>query len=142
MARFKSLLTALCLLLSVPLLLAMGTGDSEGPTRIPEPRSNYRVLVTDLQGTQVELTEFSIEGQDFFLGKLGQGELAVSFAKVKLAELANPEGKLTATLTLKDKKQVKLTVKPKLLATGKSAYGNFRISLNEVQRIEILGLVK
>ncbi len=51
-------------------------------------------------------------------------------------------GKLTATLTLKDDKRVKLAVKPKLLATGKSAYGNFRISLNEVQRIEIKGLVR
>jgi hypothetical protein len=142
MVHCKRLLAAFCLLLSVPLLLAMGSGDSEGPTRIPEPRSNYRVILTDMQGTQLELTEFSIEGQDFFLGKLGQGELAVAFAKVKQAELANMNGKLTATLTLKDDKRVKLAVKPKLLATGKSAYGNFRISLNEVQRIEIKGLVR
>lgn len=141
MAQRARLLALMCLLLSLPLTLAMGTG-SEGPTRIPEPRSNYMVVLTDIQGTRVELKEFSIEGQDFVMGKLGQGELAVPLAKVRLVELRNLQGKLTAFVTLSDGQTVRVAVKPKLAATGKTDYGNFRIPLGEVSRIEVKGLVK
>ncbi|RJX32678.1 MAG: hypothetical protein C4525_09810 [Desulfarculus sp.] len=142
MAHKMRLLALACLLLSLPLLLAMGIGGGEGPTSIPEPRSNYLVVLTDVQGTQVTLKEFSIEGQDFVLGRLGQGELAVPLNKVRLVELRKVQGKLSASLTLTDGKRVQMEVKPQLLATGKTDYGNFRIRLEEVGRIEVKGPVK
>ena len=130
------------LLVLIPLLMAMGTGDSEGPTRIPEPQFNYRVLLTDQMGTRVELTQFSIEGQSFVMGEVGKGEAAVPFAKVKEVTFANQGDMILAKLNAAGETMVELLVKPSLKATGKANFGNYSIPLGEVSRIEILGLVK
>lgn len=142
MAHKARLLALGCLLLSLPLLLAMGIGGGEGPTSIPEPRRNYLVVLTDVQGVQVALKEFSIEGQDFVLGRMGLGEMAVPLAKVRTVAFSKTQGKLNAALTLADGKQVQMQVKPELQATGKTDYGNYRIRLEEVGRLEVKGPVK
>ncbi len=131
---------ALSLLLLLPLMLAMGGGDSEGPTRIPEPQADWRVRLADQEGGRVELTMFAIDGQSFMLGNLGQGQLAVPFERIKTAEFLRQAGGLKVRLSLHQGEAVELTVKPALKATGKTPYGNFRIPLSEISRLEFLGL--
>lgn len=129
-----------CLVLLVcPLLMAMGFGGGEGPTSVPEPEQNWRVRLTDVSGQSVELTEFSLDAQTFVLGKMGEGQVAVPFAKVKSLELAQLDGKLTAQVALDDGQSVKLAMRPKLPAYGKTRFGNFKIDLGEVNRVEFLG---
>jgi hypothetical protein len=135
-------LPLLLLLLLLPLLLAMGGGEGEGPTRIPEPQADWRVRLIDQEGAKVELTQFAIDGQAFVLGNLGQGQAAVPLERIKLVELANKAGTLKAKLTLTQGEPVELVVKPTLKATGKTGWGNFRIPLSEVSRIEVLGLTR
>lgn len=137
----KSLLSLLLLLLC-PLVMAMGLGDSNAPTRIPEPQSNYRGLVVDQDGTRVELTQLAIDGQTFVLGGLGQGQAAVPFDKVKLVELANREGELKAKVTLDQGAPVELVLDGLLKVTGRTSFGNFRIPLSEVRSIEVKGLAR
>lgn len=132
----------LSLLCSLPLLLGMGFGDSQGPTRIPEPQSNYRVLLVDQEGVRVELTEFSVDGQTFVMGGLGQGQVAVPLEKVRAVDIVNQDGKLKAKISLAQGAPVDLELDGNLKATGRTSYGNFRIPLSEVRRVEVKELVR
>ena len=132
----------LWLLLSAPLLLGMGFGDSQGPTRIPEPQANYRVVLVDQEGARVELTDFSVDGQAFVMGGLGQGQVAVPLEKVKAVDIVNQGGRLKARISLAQGEPVELDLNGDLKATGRTSYGNFRISLSEVRRVEVKELVR
>ncbi len=142
MRKHHSRLVLALLLLLCPWLMGMGLGDGEGPTRIPEPQSDYRVLLIDQQGTRVDLTQFAIDGQAFVLGGVGKGQAAVPFDKVSSLELANQGGDLKAKVVLNQGPAVDMTVSAGLKATGKTSYGNFRIPLGEVSRVEFKGLVR
>lgn len=139
MARRIHLAAALLLLMAAPLIMAMGMGDSEGPTRIPEPQANYQARVTDLEGVSTTLTNFSIDGQVFVMGNLGDGTLAVPFDKVKSLQLIKQGEVMKAHLTLHQEEPVDLTIKPSFKVTGKTQYGNYRISLGQVKSIYIMG---
>lgn len=140
MARNVRILVLCSLLFCLPLIMAMGTGGSEMPTRIPEPKENYLVTLTDQGGTRVDLRHFSIEGVVFLGGTMGRGELAVPFEQVKDVVLRYKDGDFKAEVTLADGKVVVITVKGSLKATGKTAYGNYRIPLDEVSRIQVRGV--
>jgi hypothetical protein len=140
MTRHSRVLILMVLLLSLPLLMAMGIGGSEAPTRIPEPKVNYLVTLTDQGGTTVQLSHFSIEGVGFVSGDMGRGELAVPLDKVKSVEIRRQQGELKATLTLEGGKTVPVSIKGDLKATGKTDFGNYRIPLGEVSSIQIKGI--
>ena len=140
MLRHPRVLALMALLLSLPLLMAMGIGGSEAPPRLPAPPVNDLVTLTDQGGTRVELSHFSIEGVGLVSGEMGRGDLAVPLEKVRSVELRQTDGELRAELTLSDGKSVRVTVKGDLQATGKTDFGNYRIPLGEVSRIEIKGI--
>lgn len=140
MARSVRILVLCALLVCMPLIMAMGMGGSEVPTRIPEPKVNYLVTLTDMGGTTVELSHFSIEGVVFLAGDMGRGELAVPLDKVKDVVLRHKDGDFKAEVALADGKNVSITVKGSLKATGKTSYGNYRIPLEEVSRIQLRGV--
>lgn len=97
----------------------------------------------DQQGTRVELTQFTIDGQSFIVGGVGQGQVAVPFDKAQSLELASQDGQLKAKVTLKQGGEpVQLVVTSTLKATGKTSYGNFRIPLGEVSRVEFKGQLR
>lgn len=139
MARRIHLAATLLLLMAVPFLLAMAIGESEGPTRIPEPEANYKARVTDMMGVITMLSEFSIDGQVYVMGNLGDGTLAVPFDKIKSLQLVKQGETMKVHLTLHQDKPVDLTMKPSFKLTGKTQYGNFRIDLGKVKLIELMG---
>ncbi len=140
MARNIRIMVLAALLLCLPLLMAMGTGSSDVPTRIPEPKANYLVTLTDQGGTTVDLSHFSIEGVVFLSGEMGRGELAVPLDQVKDVQIRRKDGELKAEVTLADGKNVTVTLKGSLKATGKTSFGNYRIGLDEVSRIQVRGV--
>lgn len=137
MPRVNKLISLALICLCLPLLMAMGMGDGEGPTRIPEPDKSYKVIITDISGQRVELSEFSLDGQVFVFGKLGDGQASVPFERVKRVDIVNNDKGLMATVDLNDGKQIKLAVRPGLKAYGKASFGLYRIQMNEVSSIEI-----
>ncbi len=142
MARRIHLVATLLMLMAAPLLMAMGMDDGEGPTRIPQPQANYQARITDMEGVSTTLSNFSIDGQVFVMGNLGDGTLAVPFDKVKSLQLVKQGEVMKARLTLHQEKPVDLTIKPSFKVTGKTQYGNYRITLGQVKIIEILGKKK
>lgn len=140
MARNIRILVLCALLLCLPLLMAMGVGGSEAPTRIPEPKVNFLVTLTDQGGTRVDLSHFSIEGVGFLAGGMGRGELAVPLEEVKDVAIVGKDGGYRADVTLADGKTVVVNIKGSLKATGKTSFGNYRIGLDEVSRIQMRGV--
>ncbi|MCB2225281.1 MAG: hypothetical protein KQH53_01295 [Desulfarculaceae bacterium] len=140
MVRLHRVLALTALVVTLPLIMAMGFGGSEAPTRIPEPKVNYLVTLTDQGGTTVELSHFSIEGVGFVTGEMGRGDLAVPLDKVKSVQIRRLDGETKATLGMADGKTVKVILKGDLKATGKTAFGNYRIPLDEVSSIVIKGI--
>jgi hypothetical protein len=122
-----------------PLLWGMGVGESQGPTSIPEPRQDFRAAVTDVEGVRVELSQVSLDGQTFVLGRRGAGQVAVPLDRVASLRLSQKDGRLTARLELKQGAPVELVVEPETPLTGRTSYGNFRIPLGRVAEIELLG---
>jgi len=127
------------LLVILPLLLAMGTGGSEGPVTIPEPSSDFRARLTDQEGMVVELSQVAVQGQVFVLGRLGQGEAAVPFDKIRTLTVTNQGRFMKVVVQLKDGRRVTVMVKPGLTLTGRTSFGNYRIPFSEISRLEILG---
>ncbi len=142
MSRKANIAMLLLLVVSALFLTAMGTGDSEGPTRIPEPETNYRVTLVDMEGTRVQLTQFSVGGQLFFMGRLGQGQAAIPFTRIKEVVVEKRQGVLRAKVVLKQGAPVELKVKGSQDIFGKTEFGNFRIPLDEVSRIQFQGRVQ
>lgn len=140
MPRSLRVIVLCALLVAMPLIMAMGIGDNEVPTRIPEPKVNYLVTLTDLGGTTVDLSHFSIAGVAFLAGDMGRGELAVPLEKVKDVVIRHQGGEFKAEVALADGGNVTITVKGSLKATGKTSYGNYRIPLDEVSRIQLRGV--
>ena len=140
MPRSLRVIVLCALLVTMPLIMAMGTGGDEVPTRIPEPKVNYLVTLTDLGGTSVELSHFSIAGVAFLAGDMGRGELAVPLDQVKEVLIRHHEGEYKAEVALKDGKNVTISVKGSLKATGKTSYGNYRVPLEEVSSIKLRGV--
>lgn len=137
MPKMNRLICLALLCLCLPLLMAMGMGDGEGPTRIPEPDKSYKVIITDISGQRVELTEFSLDGQVFVFGSLGDGQAAIPFERVTRVDIVNGDKGLIATVGLNDGKSIKLKVRPGLKAYGKADFGLYRIKMSEVSTIEI-----
>ncbi|MCF8032101.1 MAG: hypothetical protein K9K66_02525 [Desulfarculaceae bacterium] len=142
MVRTHRVLALAALLMSLPLIMAMGSGSSDAPTRIPEPKVNYLVSLTDQGGTTVELSHFSIEGVGFVSGGMGRGDLAVPLDQVKSVDIRQLEGDLKATLSMADGKTVNVVVKGGLMATGKTDFGNYRIPLDQVSHIAVKGIAR
>ncbi|MCB2189692.1 MAG: hypothetical protein KQJ78_25030 [Deltaproteobacteria bacterium] len=123
-------------LAALPWVLGMGVNTGVGPTHIPVPPENFRVELRDIGGSQVTLDHFAIDSQTFVLGRLGEGELAVPFAKVKGLALADPGQGLQARVTLRDGQEVILALPGSPKATGQTSYGNFAIPLKEISSIQ------
>ncbi len=137
MPKMNRLIYLALLCLCLPLLMAMGMGGGEGPTRIPEPDKSYKVVIVDISGQRVELSDFSLDGQVFVFGNLGDGQAAVPFEKVTRVDLVNGDKGLIATVSLSDGRNVQLKVRPGLQAYGKASFGLYRIKMSEVSSIEI-----
>lgn len=137
MSRTMRLVCFFAVLLSLPLLLAMSPGDSDGPTRIPDPDKAFNAVLTDIGGKTISLGQFSLEGQVYVLGNLGDGQVAVPFEKISRVDFANGENGLTATISLKTGERVVLQIRPQIKAFGKANFGFYRIDLGEVASLEV-----
>lgn len=132
MSKTTRLFSTLLIVVCLPLVMAMSPGDSEGPTRIPEPEKAFSATLIDIGGKTMNLTQFSLEGQVFLLGDMGDGQVAVPFEKIDRVDLVNGQDGLVATAKLKDGQSVALTMRPKQKAFGKAEFGFYRIELGDV----------
>jgi len=133
----RNLLTAILVLLTAVLLMGMGSvgGTKEGT--IPKTEENIRAQLVDRSGVSSELTRFSMDGNVFLNGRLGEGQMNVFFRELKEVSFGQVSGNdAPAELLLKSGKQIKLNVNKSAVFYGDTGSGTYRISAGNVSRIE------
>ena len=123
-------------------LLLMGMGGMGGPGevgKIPTPDKNFNVRVTDRQGTQTTLSQFSQEGKVFLVGKRGDATVTIPFEKISQIQFETLEGNdvqakfhygVQETIDVKVDKQAKFY--------GKADFGTFEIAVKNLKSISFL----
>lgn len=132
----------LMLLLSVPLLMGMGSLAGTAVTdTIPRPEKNFSARIIDQLDVATECREVSIEGKTFLDGKRGRGAYVIHFEHIDRVYFFKKDETLTARITLRDNGDpLELTVDANRRLYGKTGWGIFQIGLGDVTSLHILGL--
>jgi len=136
----KRFLAPMALLSSFLLLMGMGEMGGSAPlNKIPLPEKNFAVKVTDREGIQTSLSQFSQEGKVFLAGKRGSGAVAVPFEKISRIEFETAEGnEVPAKLTLRTRDGLDLKVDKRSKFYGKAEFGTFQIDAKDLKTIHFL----
>jgi hypothetical protein len=140
----KARLGLLGLILSAFFLLGMGNmmEPPEKQVEIPHPDKEISVNILDSQGQALNLTQFSLNGQTYLTGKLGAGQVAIPLGQIRLVSLA-PEGKeISAKLEMVDHSLMNLQMDKSITAYGKIKFGTYKVTLERLRKIEILGVAE
>jgi hypothetical protein len=122
------------------LLTGMGElGGSASVGKIPTPEKNFNVRVTDRQGIQTTLSQFSEGGKVFVAGKRGDATVAIPFEKISQIQFENSEGKeIQAKVSLRGREMVDLRVDRGAKFFGKADFGTFQIEVKDLKSITFL----
>jgi len=136
----KRFLAPMALLSSFLLLMGMGEmGGSAPADKIPSPEKNFTVKVTDREGIQTSLSQFSQEGKVFLAGKRGSGTVTVPFEKISQIQFQTAEGnEIPVKLTLRTREGLDLKVDKRSKFYGKTEFGTFQIDAKDLKTINFL----
>jgi len=122
-------------------LMGMGKMEANGkPEEIPVPDREVTAIIVDLEGITLNLSQFSINGQTVLSGKLGAGKAAVLFSQIKTVTLVSEAKVLRARVDLTDNQTVNLILERGLTAYGRTRFGTYQVQLDQLKKIEILGV--
>jgi hypothetical protein len=131
------------ILITAFFLMGMGKMDeTEKPGVIPVPDKEISAIVNDMEGLTLTLTQFSINGQTYLSGKLGAGQAAIPFSKIRVIALASEAKGLAAKIELTDHSQIHLVVEKGAMVYGKIKAGTYQVLLDRLKKIEILGVTE
>jgi hypothetical protein len=120
-------------------VLANGLGGGDvPPARIPIPARDFKAIVEDQQGTRVEVTQASWNGEVFLYGNVGEGQVTVAFeniAEVRVEPSQDSE-KRVAFVKLKDGQSVSVVIDADVPAYGRTPYGTYSITADKIRKIE------
>ncbi|OGP51109.1 MAG: hypothetical protein A2Y79_03185 [Deltaproteobacteria bacterium RBG_13_43_22] len=139
--RFR--FSLICLVMAAFFLLGMGKLDqTEKPGEIPVPDQEVSVIITDIEGLTLNLTQFSINGQTYLNGKLGAGRVALPFGQIRIIVLSSETKGIIARVELVDRTQMNLHLEKGLMAYGRIKVGTYQILLDQLKKIEIQGITE
>jgi hypothetical protein len=134
MKRFAVSMAILC---SALLLTGMG-GLGGGPEgTVPETSENIQARVYDRSGAVAELSQFSMDGQVFLTGKLGDGDVTVFFKDLRQIDFTQVTGEyIPAKLQLDSGKALDLKIRKRAVFYGSTGFGAYQIRARDIKRIE------
>ena len=133
----RMLRLGLVLLVALGLMGMGGFDFNEKPGEIPIPDKEVIATITDVEGTQITLSQFSLNGQTVLNGKLGAGKVAIPFSQIKVLTLW-PDGKaLQAKVELVDQSFQTLSLDRGQTAFGRLKFGIYRIRIDQLKKVEI-----
>lgn len=135
----RSMLMTALVLSAAALLMGMGGlgGVSEGT--VPKTDENIKVRISDRSGVTTELNEFSMDGNVFLDGRLGDGKMTVFFRDLREVTFGQVSGdEVPVELLLKSGSPLQLKVRKRAVFYGSMAYGAYRIPARDVNRIVIV----
>jgi len=136
----KRFLAPMALFSSLLFLMGMGElGGAAPPNKVPSPEKNFSAKVTDREGIQTSLSQFSQEGKIFLAGKRGSATVTVPFEKISEIQFQAAEGnEIPARLTLRSREGLDLKVDKRSKFYGKADFGTFRIDAKDLKTIHFL----
>jgi hypothetical protein len=121
----------------VPLLMAMGSLQSQSPEKIPVPGKKYVATFIDQTDVITDCREVSINGETFLEGKRGNGTSAIPFDNIREVSFLVEGEKLNGAVKLHDGNTVNLMLNKNQLAYGRTKYGTFQIKLSELKQMTL-----
>ena len=119
------------------LTVGMGNMRERGVIDIPEPEKNYTAALVDQADVSMDLEKFSFEGQTYFIGKLGRAEISIDFGKIDSVLFILQDNHVKARVNLKDGKALEILIDKDKNCYGISSYGNVRIQLQDIKKINL-----
>ncbi len=136
----KRFLAPILIFSSFLFLMGMGElGGSVPANKVPSPEKNFGVKVTDREGIQTSLSQFSQEGKVFLTGKRGGATITVPFEKIYQIQLQNAEGnEIQVKLTLRNQDSLDIKVDKRAKFYGKADFGTFQIEGKDLKTVIFL----
>jgi hypothetical protein len=132
----------LLLLVAFVFISGMSGLDTQSLERIPVPDKNFEVEVLDLANVRTQLTLFSINGASYLTGKQGRADFTVSFDQLESVEFRAVGDRLEAAVQLKGGHKVQLRMDPRLICSGRTSFGTYRIKAGDVSQIRFLAQIE
>jgi len=119
-------------------LMGMGGFDfNEKPGVIPIPDKEVTATITDVEGTLLTLSQFSLNGQTVLNGKLGAGKVAIPFSQIKVLTIWPDSKALQAKVELIDQSFQTLSLDSGQTAFGRLKFGIYQIRIDQLRKVEI-----
>jgi hypothetical protein len=119
-------------------LMGMGGFDpNEKAGEIPIPDKEVIATITDVEGTLITLSQFSLNGQTVLNGKLGAGKVAIPFSQIKVLTIWPESKALQAKVELIDQSIQTLSLDRGQTAFGRLKFGIYQIRIEQLKRVEI-----
>jgi hypothetical protein len=136
----KRFLAPILIFSSLLFLMGMGgVGGSAPAGKIPSPEKNFGVKVTDREGFQTSLSQFSQEGKVFLTAKRGSASVTIPFEKISQIQFLSAEGnEIQAKLTLRTQDSLDIKVDKRAKFYGKADFGTFQIEGKDLKTVIFL----
>jgi len=129
------------LAVSVLSLGLLGMGGFGGNRDSGLPARDFRAVLTDVDGTRMEVDRFTAGGDASLEGELGRGRLRVPFDNVRSIGFERVDGereRVRARITLGEGEPATLLVRGSTTFYGQTAAGAYQIRARDLRSIEIV----
>jgi hypothetical protein len=129
------------LALAVLSLGLLGMGGLGGNRDSGLPAHDFRAVLTDVDGTRMEVDRLTAGGDTSLEGEIGRGRLRVPFDNVSgisFEPLAGERERVRAKIALRGREPVVLTVRGSTTFYGQTPGGAFQIRARDLRSIEIV----
>jgi hypothetical protein len=129
------------LALAVLSLGLLGMGGLGGNRDSGMPAHDFRAVLTDVDGTRMEVDRLTAGGDTSLEGDIGRGRLRIPFDNVSSVAFERLEGereRVRAKITLREREPVVLTVRGSTTFYGQTPGGAYQIRARDLRSIELL----
>ena len=129
------------LAVSVLSLGLLGMGGFGGNRDSGLPARDFRAVLTDVDGTRMEVDRFTAGGDASLEGELGRGRLRVPFDNVRSIGFERVDGereRVRARITLGEGEPATLLVRGSTTFYGQTSAGAYQIRARDLRSIEIV----
>ena len=136
----KRFLAPMFILVSILFITGMGEmGGAVPGDKIPTPEKNFAVRVTDREGVQTSLNQFSQEGKVSLVGKRGSATVSIPFEKISQVQIQVVEGNdVQVKVSLRTQESVDIKLDKRAKFYGKADFGTFQIDGKDLKAVNFL----